>query len=383
MDAFNDVFPQVVSHLNPREHCHTARVCKRLNALIKQLWQRQEHDTQKNRIWITELYLKMEDPKDKLEMMKSNLTQLIISEWYQRVTMPQNDAGIQLIAELGKEGLIKQFSLKIKPAVGQVIDRHQKELLFKSREATLQSFIKYFSLAQIKMFIEWQNDPLIRSVLQKAIKADQLSFAIAEKMSELGNQIAQEFDAQKKLVTSHTEDKLIQELPIPKKNKRDDQLSNINILERQEDTIENRIWCIGLLCEETEYLSSQIEIFKKQIIALEKNNELNAFPVGKIKQSFDQVFNNKFDLIHSTFKESIIEQLSQTLSITEIKQLISLYGDCLGLSVINIQPQIVEEIAIANQKYMEDLLGEIYIELGQRGDDAIHNIFPDSDSLSD
>jgi hypothetical protein len=381
IEAFDDFFTVVISYLNPKEHCQTARVCKKLNSLVMQLWLQQEHDTVQNRKWLTELYLiKTEDPNGKLESIKMSLTQLISTRLYMQLTagaQGQNDARALLIRERGGlEELMKQISLETKHTADLVIDRHQEIILFSLRKSVLESFVKYYSLAQIKKFIENQSDPINCALMQNMAQFGQPSLNITKKLIELNDEIDLEVKALAETVALPSNvDRLIQPLS---KMKIDNSLNIIDFFEPQEDTMENRVLWIERLCKDTDYLSSMIEGFNQQIFtnfliafASMEKIEIEALPkkkVCKFKQLIDQAHFNKYDRIHSTFKELSIEQISEVCSITEIKKLIEIYQDPLQLAVIRLQPQIMHEIGVSNEKLMNKMMREMLTEMNVGGD---------------
>lgn len=375
IDAFDDAFTQVVQYLNPKEHCQTSMVCKKLNTLIEKLWQQQKHNIPENREWLMNLYLtKIENNTGELKEVKKKTTYNISKQFFQIACMPQNAAGFQRIAEIGEERLFMDISLKLEPLVNQVVDMHQDELLSSLRRTTIQSFSKYFSLAQIKSFIDSQNDPFNRSLLLKSGQMQQPSFALTKKWTQLNEEMGLELENLAKL--SDTEAKLPKEFSIPKKHIRNEQLINIDINEWKEDTKENRLRCIDLLCGKTEFLATAIEDFKQGMIstmlmriALHEKVNVDALSEKKVSESkelFDQAFNSKFDLIHSLIKEAIIEKYGESgkFSIEEIKRLIERYQDPLQLSVIKMLPQVMQDIEIANQKFGLSLMREIYTATG-------------------
>lgn len=368
INAFKDTFTGVAAFVNPQMHCRLARVCKPLNQLIISLWQQKKHNTEENRTWLTKLYLaRTFNPNIVLELTKANLTQTLVLSFFQGLSSGQNNAGNQLIVELGKEGLMKQLESEFRPLVEQVVDKHQEEIFKKTTKANLESLVKNYSLAQIKRHIDWQDNPSTFSLFQKLQTQVSLSFDMTEKLSQLVNEvIVPEFE---KLDKSQTEDKL--ELPISKSDKKN---FSINIQDLQEDTLENRILCMKLLCEETEFLFSSIDIFKKGMIngclqglALKEKINIDAITdeqVKKANQSVDRVFIRQFEAIRSTWKEIVIEQYSQSFSITEIKELCFLCIDDFQMTIFNSQPQIVHHTMQAMDSYMKELMKEILTIMG-------------------
>lgn len=178
MESIKDVLNIICHSLNPRDICRLTQVCRQMQTITDNIWNKTAMDTMANRLWVAKFYVK-------LTSNVVDLHSVMIDAMKMQAKQALQIAGIELELEnhVLDEIIVKAMNNIRKPVVSII------------EKASIEISAKEFTLPELKESAKLYCNPIIVSALKKSPSIMQ-SIAMTLSSGPLIEVFNKEFDIQ-------------------------------------------------------------------------------------------------------------------------------------------------------------------------------------------